>query len=91
MNLDLAALRIAQTYDIFFGGMQGAIKFPNTAMMQLLWNAFLRTGTPQFSQLIFTTVDSILFGGVYDHIGGGFFRHTQDERWLEPTHGEDAL
>jgi uncharacterized protein YyaL (SSP411 family) len=85
MNLDLAALRIAQTYDIFFGGMQGAIKFPNTAMMQLLWNAFLRTGTPQFSQLIFTTVDSILFGGVYDHIGGGFFRHTQDERWLEPV------
>ena len=85
MNLDLAALRIAQNYDIFFGGMLGNIKFPNVALLQLMWNAFLRTGTPQFSQIIFTTVDSILFGGLYDHIGGGFFRHTQDERWLEPT------
>ena len=85
MNLDLAALRIAQNHDIFFGGILGNIKFPNVSLLQLMWNAFLRTGTPQFSQIIFTTVDSILFGGLYDHIGGGFFRYTQDERWLEPT------
>ena len=85
MNLDLAALRIAQNFDIFFGGMLGQMKFPNVALLQLMWNAFLRTGTPQFSQIVFTTVDSILFGGLYDHIGGGFFRHTNDERWLEPT------
>ncbi len=85
MNLDMAALRIAQHYDIFFGGMQGALKFPNALMLDLLWRAFLRNGMPQFSQLVFTTLDSMLFGGVYDHVGGGFFRHTQDERWLEPV------
>ena len=45
----------------------------------------MRTGTQQFSQLIFTSLDSILFGGIYDHIGGGFFRHSMDERWLEPS------
>ena len=65
--------------------MQGAIKFPNALMLELLWRAFFRTGMPQFSQLIFTTLDSMLFGGVYDHIGGGFFRHSTDERWLEPV------
>lgn len=85
MNLDLSALRIAQRYDIFFGGMQGAIKFPNALSLEVLWRAFLRTGTPQFSQLIFTTLDAILFGGTYDHIGGGFFRHAMDERWTEPS------
>ncbi len=85
MNLDMAALRIAQNYDIFFGGMQGVLKFPNALMLDLLWRAFLRNGMPQFSQLVFTTLDSMLFGGIYDHVGGGFFRHTQDERWLEPV------
>ena len=85
MNLDMAALRIAQNYDIFFGGMPGALKFPNALMLDLLWRAFLRNGMPQFSQLVFTTLDSMLFGGVYDHVGGGFFRHSQDERWLEPV------
>ncbi|MFO1247211.1 MAG: thioredoxin domain-containing protein [Alphaproteobacteria bacterium] len=85
MNLDLTALRIAQRYDIFFGGMQGSTKFLNPLLIEVMWRAFLRTGTPQFSQIIFTTLDGILFGGAYDHIGGGFFRHSLDERWLEPA------
>lgn len=85
MNLDLAAVRIGQRYDIFFGGMQGAQKFPSVLLLEVLWRAFLRSGTPQFSQLVFTSLDSILFGGMYDHIGGGFFRHSMDERWYEPT------
>ena len=85
MNLDLAALRIAQRYDVFFGGMLGTLKFLNPLLLEVLWRAFLRTGTPQFSQIIFTTLDGILFGGAYDHIGGGFFRHSLDERWLEPA------
>ena len=80
MNLDMASLRIAQSYDIFFGGLQGPLKFPNPLMLEVLWRAFLRTGMPQFSQLFFTTLDGILFGGVFDHIGGGFFRHAADER-----------
>ena len=85
MNLDMAALRLGQGFDIFFGGLTGGVKFPNAIMLELLWRAFLRTGMPQFSQLIFTSLDSMLFGGLYDHIGGGFFRHTMDERWLEPS------
>jgi uncharacterized protein YyaL (SSP411 family) len=84
INLDVAALRIAQRFDIFFGGMQGPIKFPNTPLIDVLWRAWLRTATPQFSQLVFTTLDGILFGGLYDHIGGGFFRYTVDERWMVP-------
>ena len=63
MNLDLAALRIAQRYDIFFGGMLGPTKFLNPLLLEVMWRAFLRTGTPQFSQIIFTTLDGILFGG----------------------------
>jgi uncharacterized protein YyaL (SSP411 family) len=85
MNLDLAALRIAQRYDVFFGGLLSGVKFLNPLLLDVLWRAFLRTGTPQFSQIIFTSLDGMLFGGVYDHVGGGFFRHSLDERWLEPA------
>ncbi len=85
INLDLAAIRIAQRHDVFFGGLLGQVKFPNPLLLEVLWRAFLRTGTPQFSQLIFTSLDAILFGSVYDHIGGGFFRHCLDERWQEPS------
>ncbi|MBW8708047.1 MAG: thioredoxin domain-containing protein [Alphaproteobacteria bacterium] len=85
MNLDLTALRIAQRYDIFFGGMLGPTKFLNPLLIEVMWRAFLPTGTPQFSQIIFTSLDGILFGGAYDHIGGGFFRHSLDERWMEPA------
>jgi uncharacterized protein YyaL (SSP411 family) len=85
VNLDLSALRIAQRYDVFFGGLLGSLKFPNPPLVEVLWRAFLRSGMPQFSQIIFTTMDGILFGGIHDHIGGGFFRHALDERWLEPA------
>jgi hypothetical protein len=83
-------LRIGQRYDIFFGGMQGAQKFPTVLLLDLVWRAFLRTGTPNSASLSsppWTAPD----GGVYDHIGGGFFRHSMDERWFEPTFREDAL
>jgi uncharacterized protein len=85
LNLDLSALRVAQRYDVFFGGLLGGLKFPNPPLLEVLWRAFLRSGMPQFSQIIFTTMDGILFGGIYDHVGGGFFRHALDERWLEPA------
>ncbi len=85
MNLDLAAVRIGQRFDIFFGGQQGPVKFPNPLLLEVLWRGYLRTGTQQFSQLIFGTMDSLLFGGGFDHIGGGFFRHMLDERWMEPS------
>jgi uncharacterized protein YyaL (SSP411 family) len=90
INIDVAALRIGQRFDIFFGGLQGQMKFPSTSVMDVIWRAFLRTGLPQYSQLMFTTLDHILFGGLYDHVGGGFFRYTADERWLIP-HFEKML
>ncbi|HSS13062.1 MAG TPA: DUF255 domain-containing protein, partial [Rhizomicrobium sp.] len=85
MNLDLAAVRIGQRHDIFFGGLQSPVKFPNPLLLEVLWRAYLRTGTEQFSQLLVTSLDCILFGGTYDHVGGGFFRHAMDERWMEPS------
>src|SRR5580698_2146635 len=90
IQLDVASMRIGQRYDIFLGGQIGNMKFPQTIFLEILWRAYLRTGIQQFIQLVTTTMDASVLGGLYDHIGGGFFRYTADERWLVP-HFEKML
>ncbi|HEX4159991.1 MAG TPA: thioredoxin domain-containing protein [Rhizomicrobium sp.] len=88
--LDQSAIRIGQRFDIFYGGLTGAPKFPNTGLIELLMRAHLRTGVPQFLQLVLTTLEHMALGGMYDHIGGGFARYVTDERWMVP-HFEKML
>ena len=95
IQLDIAALRMGQRYDIFLGGQlaylgTGGMKFPQTIFLEILWRAYLRSGIQQFLQIITTTIDPVTMGGLYDHIGGGFFRYSVDERWLVP-HFEKML
>ncbi|MGA7711765.1 MAG: thioredoxin domain-containing protein [Rhizomicrobium sp.] len=89
-SLDILAVHTAQRFDIFYGGMTGAPKFPNAALVEVLWRGFLRSGAPQFAQLVQTTADTMCLSGLYDHIGGGFHRYTVDERWIVP-HFEKML
>jgi uncharacterized protein YyaL (SSP411 family) len=95
IQLDIAALRMGQRYDIFLGGQlgyltNGGMKFPQTIFLDILWRAYLRSGISQFLQVVTATVDAMVLGGLYDHVGGGFFRYTVDERWLTP-HFEKML
>ena len=90
IQLDVAAMRIGQRYDIFLGGQIGQMKFPQAIFLEILWRGYLRTGIQQFLQIITTTMDASVLGGLYDHVGGGFFRYTVDERWLVP-HFEKML
>lgn len=90
IQLDMAAIRIGQRFDIFMGGLTGPSKFPSTALLDVLWRAFLRTGLAQYMHLVSASMNSMLLGGLYDHVGGGFFRYTLDERWLVP-HFEKSL
>ena len=88
--LDSAAIRTGQRFDVFFGGPIGQMKFPTVTSLELLWRAFLRTGSGQFMQLTSTTLENMLLGGLYDHVGGGFARYCVDERWTVP-HFEKML
>lgn len=90
IQLDVAAMRMGQRYDIFLGGQIGQMKFPQAIFLEVLWRAYLRTGIQQFLQIVTTTMDAAVLGGLYDHVGGGFFRYCVDERWLAP-HFEKML
>jgi uncharacterized protein YyaL (SSP411 family) len=90
IKMEMAALRIGQRFDVFMGGLIGTHKFPSVPLLEVLWRAYLRTGVSQYMQLVSTSLNNMLLGGLYDHVGGGFFRYTVDERWLVP-HFEKTL
>src|SRR5262245_58982276 len=89
-DLDNVARRAAGAMDPVNGGMQGAPKFPNAALFELIWRAGLRTGDARYFTLVEITLDRICEGGIYDHLGGGFARYSVDEKWLVP-HFEKML
>jgi uncharacterized protein len=89
-ELDDIAGRVAERIDPVHGGLSGAPKFPQTAILELLWRAGLRGSQSRFFERVELTLDRICNGGIYDHLGGGFSRYSVDERWLVP-HFEKML
>jgi len=89
-ELDNAARQAANMIDGINGGIRGAPKFPQTALLEMLWRAGARTGDARFFELVDLTLRHICEGGIYDHLGGGFSRYSVDERWLVP-HFEKML
>jgi len=84
------AEKILEIADPVNGGLQGAPKFPQTPILDLLWRAGLMTGNEDYFRTVEHTLTRIARGGITDHIGGGFARYAVDHRWLVP-HFEKML
>src|SRR5665647_3129497 len=89
-ELDGAAKQVGNMFDPTHGGMRGAPKFPQPAILEMLWRAGLRTGDTGFFETVEHSLERMSEGGIYDHLGGGFSRYSVDERWLVP-HFEKML
>ena len=89
-DTDTIVARWAQNFDTRLGGIRGTPKFmmPNS-ISYLLKEAWIKKDTSLMKQ-VQLTLDKIAFGGVYDHIGGGFARYSTDEKWHIP-HFEKML
>ncbi|MFB0496814.1 uncharacterized protein YyaL (SSP411 family) [Mucilaginibacter sp. OAE612] len=72
------------------GGTGNAPKFP----MPNNWQALMRYGylmkDDEVAEQVKLTLHKMAFGGIYDHIGGGFARYSVDGRWHVP-HFEKML
>ena len=72
------------------GGLGNAPKFP----MPNNWIALMRyayLAKDKFiSEMLNLTLQKMAFGGIYDHVGGGFARYSVDGRWHVP-HFEKML
>ena len=82
---------LSESYDSLHGGFGAAPKFPHPGNLAFL----LRAGTgpeadPKALDMALTTLRKMAEGGLYDQLGGGFFRYSVDERWAIP-HFEKML
>ena len=71
------------------GGFRGAPKFPHPVEMAFCLGAAADNDNAPLAA-IETTLQKMAASGLYDHIGGGFFRYCVDERWAIP-HFEKML
>jgi uncharacterized protein YyaL (SSP411 family) len=88
--LNHAAAQILDGMDIVYGGFGMDAKFPQTMLLDLLWQAYGRTGHTPFREAVLRSAEHMCLGGIFDHLGGGFARYTIDDRWVIP-HFEKML
>lgn len=88
--LDQVADRLAGMIDPVWGGLNGAPKFPQAGILELLWRGWRRSRQPAWRDAVLRTLTAMSQGGLYDHLGGGFARYSTDEQWLAP-HFEKML
>lgn len=77
-------------FDLRFGSHKGSPKFPMPGSLQFLLNYSMAANDTHIKDHIELTLSKMLRGGIYDHLGGGFFRYSVDERWDVP-HFEKML
>lgn len=89
-TLQVAIQSWSRSWDTRQGGLNRAPKF----MMPNNYHFLLRYGHQNQDQEILdyvhTTLEQIAFGGVNDHVGGGFSRYSTDTKWHVP-HFEKML
>jgi len=70
------------------GGFGEAPKFPQAPMLE--WLMATATRDDQAADMLGETLDAIVDNGLFDHLGGGFFRYCTDAAWEIP-HFEKML
>ena len=93
--LALARNTFEQTLDREFGGFGSAPKFPHpTTIDRLLrhWRSTANDTEPDVEALFMAalTLARMAEGGLFDHVGGGFYRYSVDQYWQIP-HFEKML
>ncbi len=77
-------------WDKKWGGDQGRQKFMLPGNLSFLLDFAQLSSNEEAKTHVKTTLDQMSMGGVYDQIGGGFFRYSTDSHWKVP-HFEKML
>ncbi|MEX0974925.1 MAG: thioredoxin domain-containing protein [Bacillota bacterium] len=88
--IDKAYRDLSQSFDQDNGGFGSAPKFPSVHTLTFLLRYWKRTGQKRALQMVEETLRHAYAGGIYDHVGFGFFRYATDTKWLVP-HFEKML
>jgi uncharacterized protein YyaL (SSP411 family) len=89
-ELEIIGNRILQNADTMWGGFGVAPKFPQTFCLQMLFRNYKINGNESCMVHAVRSIDKMIQGGLYDHLGGGFARYSTDAQWQAP-HFEKML
>ncbi len=92
--MDRACGQIDSSFDERHGGFSEAPKLPHVAGLDMMIDALACTDAQEKSKRLVHMIDFTLAamsrGGLYDHLGGGFYGHSVDSKWTIP-HFEKML
>ena len=93
--LDAARTEMEQQFDGLHGGFGHAPKFPHPTYIERLlrhvaWGTQCQHPDDHALHMARCTLQHMAEGGVFDQLGGGFYRYSVDERWDIP-HFEKML
>ena len=99
--LQRAREALSNSYDQSEGGFGEAPKFPMPTTIERALRHWAFSGRKdnrdsngnkdrEALDMAFSTLTKIARGGIFDHLGGGFFRYSTDRRWMIP-HFEKML
>ena len=89
-EFQLIAQRVMQNADTQWGGFGAAPKFPQTFSIQVLFRNYFQNKDQASIVHAIRSIDKMIQGGIYDHLGGGFSRYSVDAMWQAP-HFEKML
>ncbi len=82
--------QFSSLFDPAWGGFGAAPKFPTPHNLLFLMRFARLEKDENAWKMAETTLESMVRGGLFDHVGGGFSRYSTDEKWLVP-HFEKML
>ena len=89
-TLKTIAENLLNKADKVWGGFGASPKFPQSYSILFLLRHYHFTKDEICLQQAMLSLDKMILGGIYDHVGGGFARYSTDERWFAP-HFEKML
>ncbi len=81
---------VTSSFDALNGGFGTHPKFPEASKLETLMTLYQLEHNATVWKMTEKTLDAMGKGGIYDQIGGGFFRYTLDAAWQTP-HFEKML
>ena len=89
-DLDIQFTSMKPGIDFKKGGSNRAPKFPMPSNWEYLMQYYYVSQNTEALKAVTATLDNMAYGGIYDHLDGGFARYSTDANWHVP-HFEKML
>jgi uncharacterized protein YyaL (SSP411 family) len=83
----------SRRFDSEYGGFPSGdreMKFPQEPVLAMFLADYRISHNPEDLEVLTHTLNAMAFGGIYDHLGGGFHRYSTEKTWSIP-HFEKML